>query len=117
MKIGGTANFSVNGRRYSLRANMNVALSDEERESVAGLDTIHGYLSRKVPAFIEADITDTADFDIKDLTEVDNATVIAELDNGRIGVLRNCWQITQITLDVAEAQMSLRFEGSAGEWI
>jgi len=101
-KIAGTAYFTIDGQRYSLKGNMTVALGARERETVVGLDNIHGFKEMPAAAFIECDVTDKPDF---------------ELINGKVGVLRNAWQVNNIELNVDEGELTVRFEGPKGEWI
>ena len=116
-KVAGTAFFLVDGIRYSLKDNFTVALTEIERESVVGLDGFHGVKENIVPAFMECDITDREDLDIDALNRAEDVTVTAELNNGKVGVLRNAYQINQLELGVDEGELTARFEGPKGEWI
>jgi len=116
-KIAGTAYFTIDGQRYSLKGNMTVALGARERETVVGLDNIHGFKEMPAAAFIECDVTDKPDFNINDLNDLEDSTVTVELINGKVGVLRNAWQVNNIELNVDEGELTVRFEGPKGEWI
>lgn len=116
-KISGTAYFTVDGTRYSLKGNMTIALGAREREAVVGLDEVHGYKEIPAVAFIECDVTDKPDFNINVLNDLDDSTVTVELVNGKVAVLRNAWQANNIELNVDEGELSVRFEGKKGEWI
>lgn len=116
-KVAGTAFFTVDGVRFSLKGNMTVALTGIERESVVGLDERHGTKENIVSPFIECDITDKADVDIDLLNKLENKTVTVELNNGKTGVLQNADQMNHIELGVDEGEMTVRFEGPRGHWV
>lgn len=116
-KVAGTAYFKVNGLQYSIRGNMTIALGGVERESVVGLDGYHGIKETPVAAFIECDITTTADLDIATLQRAENVTVTAELSNGKVAVLYNAYQVNNLEIDAVEGQLTARFEGPRGIWL
>ena len=116
-KVAGTCFIKVNGTQYSLRANMNISIGDNEKESVVGLDRYHGIKEKPRASFIECDITDSADLDIKVLENLTDATVTVELINGKVAVLREATQVKAIELNAEDGQMGIRFEAPRGEWI
>ena len=50
------------------------------------------------------------------LSELENVTINLELASGKTGVLRNAFQIPQLSLGIDEGEISVRFEGPSGEW-
>ncbi len=116
-KVAGTCYFKVNGTQYDLRGNMTVSLGKAERESVVGLDQYHGYTEKPRVSFIECDITDRADLDIKVLENLLDVTVTVELFNGKTGILYNAVQVKAVELTAEDGKMTVRFEGPEGEWL
>lgn len=114
--VAGTAYFKVDGRQYSLRGSMVVALASKSAESVMGLDGRHGTKEIPVAPYIQCDITDQPNFDLSIVNNLRNVTVTVELINGKSCVLRNADQINHIELNADEGSASVRFEGNSGEW-
>ena len=116
-KVAGTCFLKVNGTQYSLKGNMTLSLGSVEKESVIGMDMYHGTMEKPRMSFIECDITDTADLNIKLLENLDNVTVTVELINGKVGVLHNAHQVKAVELKAATGELTVRFEGPSGEWL
>ncbi len=115
-KVAGTAFFSINGVQYSLRGNLKVSLGDVERESVVGMDAYHGVKETPAAPFMECDLTDRPEIDLNTLSELENVTITVNLINGKVGVLRNAYQMNKIELNAADGLYTVRFEGESGEW-
>lgn len=114
--VGGTAYFKIDGRQYRIRANFKISLGDQERETVVGIDEVHGLIQKPAVPYIEADFTDQADLDLNVLEKAKDVTVTAELINGKTAVLNNASQVKKIELNVADGIYSARFEGKTGDW-
>ncbi len=113
--IAGTAYIKVDGQQFDLRGNLKVNISPVEREGKAGLDKVHGFTEKPVVPYIEGDFGDRGDLSITDLQSITDATVTAELVNGKNYLLRNAWVATAIELDGGEGQFTVKFEGVEGE--
>jgi ethanolamine utilization protein EutA (predicted chaperonin) len=68
-------------------------------------------------AFIEGEITDQSDLDVKGLLRTDDATMTLELANGKVIMLRNAWYAGEGNVQTEEANISVRFEGMSAEEI
>jgi len=116
-KVAGTCFFKVNGTQYSLRGNMTISLGGFEREPVVGLDQFHGIMEKPRASFIECDVTDTADLDLKVLENLENVTVTCELINGKVAILRNAYQTTALELKAEDGSLTVKFQAPEGEWL
>lgn len=114
--VGGTAFFKINGVQYRLRANFNVSIGDEERETALGIDQVHGLIQKPAVPFMEADFTDQANLDLNVVEKLKDVTITAELINGKTAVLTNASQVKKIELSVADGIYKARFEGVKGYW-
>lgn len=114
-RIAGVAYLRADGQQYALRGNLTVSPDTFEREGVAGMDGVHGYRETPRVPWIEGDITDMAGLSLQRLAAICNATVTAELANGKTYVLRNAWTSSARELNVADAQVTVRFEGMASQ--
>lgn len=109
--IAGVCYLKVDGNQYALRGGLKVSPDDIQREGLAGLDGVHGYKEKPRVPSITATITDTGGLSLEALRSVTDATITAELANGKTYVLRNAWAKAGHELDADEGQVSVTFEG------
>ncbi len=114
-KIAGTAYVKADGVQYTLAGRFTVSPSMVEREGKAGLSGVAGYAERARVPFIEGDLHTTADLSIADLEAITDATVKAELANGKIYLLREAWTTAAFELDASEGTVVVRWEGMEGK--
>lgn len=113
-RIAGVCYLKVDGTQYALRGGLTVSTDALEREGVAGMDGVHGYIERPRVPFISGDLTDTSGLSLEALQSITDATVTAELANGKTYLLRNAWTAEARELNAADGQVSVRFEGLQG---
>jgi len=108
--LGGTAYLKVDGNQYDLHGNLTVYIGGEERESVTGMDGVHGFVGKPMPPFLEADLSDSGGLSLEDLGAITAATITVELNNGKAYSLQDAWVTKTPELNPAEARMTVRFE-------
>lgn len=111
-RIAGIAYVKYNGRQLPLRGGFTVSPSATERTGIAGQDYVHGYSESPRVPFIEGDISLTPEVSIEELDAIEDATVTAELANGKVYVLRQAWTKSAHELNAGEGQARVRFEGT-----
>lgn len=114
-RIAGVAYVFVDGRQYPLRGNLTVSIDIVEREGVAGMDGVHGFIEKPRVPFIEGDFSDIGQLSLLTLQNMVDVTVTAELANGKVYVLRNAWTSTAREFKAAEGQATVKWEGMAAE--
>jgi hypothetical protein len=114
---GGIIQFQVNGELYDAKGNFTYNLGRPVREAIIGADSVHGYKETPQVAFIEGEITDRGTLDLEKLVKMVDATVTAELANGKVIVLRDAWFAGEGTGNTDEGNIAVRFEGKSGEEI
>ncbi|MBI3452935.1 MAG: phage tail tube protein [Rhodospirillales bacterium] len=114
-KIAGVAFFNINGRQFDLRGDMTVSPDDIEREGVAGIDRVHGYIEKPRVPFMEGDFSDGRDVSFAELSRITDATVTIELANGKAYVFRNAWTASARELSVSDGKFKLRIEAKKCE--
>tara|TARA_R110002110_G_scaffold64634_7_gene178585 strand:+ start:521 stop:886 length:366 start_codon:yes stop_codon:yes gene_type:complete len=115
--VGGTAYLKVNGKQYALRGSFIVSIDKFERESVSGMDGVHGFLEKPRPPRIAADLTFTDGLSPDELRDMSDVTVTAELNNGHTGTVINGWTTNAHEFDASEGKVSVAWEGLDGKWI
>jgi len=109
--IAGVCYLKVDGNQYALRGGLKVSPDSIQREGIAGLDGVHGYKEKPRVPSITATLTDTGGLSLEALRDITDATITAELANGKTYVLRNAWTKAGHELDAVEGQVSVTFEG------
>ena len=115
--IAGVAYIKVDGKQYTLAGSMTIALARVSREGLVGLSGVAGYKETPRVPFIEVELYADENTDLEDIGNITEATVQAELADGRVGLLRDAWQAGDLELNAAEGTTTVRFEGKSGEWI
>lgn len=110
-RIAGVAYVYVNGGQLPLRGGFTVSPSPTERAGIAGQDRVHGYSENPRVPFIEGDVSTTDEVSTEILDAIENATVTAELANGKAYVLREAWCKSALEINTKDGQIRVRFEG------
>lgn len=110
-RIAGIAYLKVDGAQYPLRGNFTVSPSPVERTGIAGQDYVHGFTELPRVPFIEGDVSLVPGLSIEAVGAIVNATVTAELANGKTYVLREAWCKAAFELQTHDGQTRVRFEG------
>jgi hypothetical protein len=110
-RIAGIAFLKVDGSIYPLRGNFTVSPSPLERAGISGQDFVHGFSEMPRVPYIEGDVSLVPDLSMDTVDAIVNATVTAELANGKVYVLREAWCRSALELNTREGQTRVRFEG------
>lgn len=110
-RIAGTAYVKVDGKQYALEGSLTVSPDPEEREGKAGLSGVAGYAETPRVPFIEGTFFATQELSLEEVRAIVDATVTAELANGKVYVLRNAWAAGARELNGAEGTVAIKFEG------
>jgi hypothetical protein len=111
--IAGTAYFKVNGDQLPLRGNFTVSASPLERTMLAGQDYVHGYQELPRVPWIEGDVSTTPEVSTEVLDAMVDVTVTAELNNGKVYVLKEAACKSAFENNTREGQFRVRFEGTS----
>lgn len=114
-RVAGIIEVRVDGATYSAKGNFTYNIGRPKREGIAGADKVHGYKDAVQIPFIEGEVTDRRSLDLGKMVEIDNATVMLRLGNGKLIVLRQAWYAGEGTGNTEEGNIDFRFEGMSGE--
>jgi hypothetical protein len=110
-RIGGIAYLKVDSRMIPLRGSFTVTPSGTKKTGVAGQDGVHGYTETPLVPSIKGNVSMTPEISVEELDAITEATVTAELANGKNYILRGAWSCGGEAIDTAEGQMPVNFEG------
>lgn len=114
-RLAGIISVKINGNIKLAKGNWTYNLGLPKRDAIVGADTTHGYKELPQVAFIEGEITDQSDLDVKALLQTDDSTITLELANGKVILLRNAWYAGEGNVQTEEANIAVRFEGMSAE--
>jgi len=107
--------FTVNGVRQDAIGSFTCGYGTPKREALIGSDGVHGYKETPQVAFIEGEIRDRADLDLKALFNSSEVTAHVEFGNGKGWAVRDGWYAGDATVQTEEANVGIRIEGPDGE--
>ena len=115
-RIAGTTTIIADNMQLSLKGSITLAVSDNERESVMGLDGRHGWKETKVTPFVEVTVSLTEELDLQQISAVENATIQVKLANGKAAIFSGAVQTKQPELNPEEGEVTLRFEATSASY-
>ncbi|KWN77061.1 phage tail tube protein [Burkholderia stagnalis] len=110
-RLAGTATLTVDGQNYLLVGDFEYNPSKVTRESLVGMDDVHGFSEKKRVGSISGTLRDTSGLTVADLNAMDNVTVVAELANSKVIIGRNMWTVEDQTVKSTDATVEVKFEG------
>ena len=109
--IAGIAQITVDGETYQLEGGLKYSPSSVKRESMIGQDGFHGFKETPVTGSISMTIRDAGSLAVSDFNAMRNATVVAQLANGKVIVGRNMGAVDVQEVDTGDAKFDVKFEG------
>lgn len=113
-RLAGTANLSVDGQTYMLVGDFEYNPSTRTRETLTGMDTVHGYSEKPVSGHISGTLRDSNGLTVADLNAMTGVTVVVQLANGKTIIGSNMWTVENQTVKSTDATIEVRWEGPVG---
>jgi hypothetical protein len=111
--IAGTAYLTIDGKNYQLVGNFSYRPTQDTRETLKGMDGIHGFKGSPEAGQIKAQLRDSGAISVQDIGDASNVTVVCELANGKTVVGRNMWRTGDpLEVDTNEATFDVTWEGN-----
>lgn len=110
-RLAGTAYVSVDGVSYMLRGSFLYNPSKVARETLTGMDGVHGYKETPHAGMISGQFTDAGNVKVSDFNGMTNVTIVVELANGKTVTGRNMWTVDSQEVDSSEATFEVKWEG------
>lgn len=117
LKVAGVITLKIDGKQYPAKGNFTYNLGTPKREAVMGADGFHGFKETPQVAYVEGEITDRMDIDLKSFVETEDATILLQMANGKSVVFRNAYYAGDGNGETEEGKIGIRFEAPSGEEI
>lgn len=116
-RIGGKLFIRVGDVAITLAGNWTCQPGFDLRTGQKGPNGPTGYTEEGQIPSIEGDGTFRPETDPKQLLDVTNATITAELANGQVFILSEGWQAGTGEIDLVAGTIKLKYEGMAGQFV
>ena len=113
-RIAGTAYLAVDGRSLMVQGAFEYGPGKVARESLPGMDGVHGYSEKPIAAHIAATLRDAGGLSVASLNDMTNVTVTCQLANGKLIIGRNMWTVESQSSKAEDATIEVRWEGMVG---
>lgn len=113
-RLAGTAYLSINGKNVALVGDFEWESGTVARESLVGMDGVHGFKEKPKAGKISGTIRDAGNVSVAAFNNLIDVTVTCELANGKRVTGRNMWQVGELPAKAEDGTFELKFEGVAG---
>ncbi len=115
-KVAGTCYIKVDGEQLELQGNLEFQANKVSRETVKSTGGVVGFKETVETPYISGDFIVTADFPITKITDSESMTITAECANGMVYTLSDAYLVDNAAFKPVDGTMSLKFEGTNGEF-
>ncbi|MHA3574136.1 phage tail tube protein [Yersinia enterocolitica] len=112
-RLAGTAYVTVDGITVMVAGQFKYSPSKVKRETVMGMDGIHGYKETVVASSISCTIRDSGGVSISDFNDQTNVNIVCELANGKTIIGSGMWSVSTLLVDSTEGTVDVSWEGGS----
>ncbi|HEI6946356.1 TPA: phage tail tube protein [Yersinia enterocolitica] len=112
-RLAGTAYVTVDGLTIMVAGQFKYSPSRVKRETLTGMDGVHGYKETFNVPFISCQIRDSGGTSISDFNDQTNVNIVCELANGKTIIGSGMWSVNTQEVDSTEATADIRWEGGS----
>lgn len=110
-RLAGITGLTIDGTAYMVVSDVVWSPSKWKRETLVGLDSVHGFSEVPMQGHIEATLRDQGSISVGDFNDMRCVEVQVQLANGKIVAGANMWNTTALEVRAAEGTFQVRFEG------
>lgn len=110
-RLAGITGLTIDGNAYMVVSDVTWSPVRWRRETLAGLDSIHGFSEVPLQGYIEATLRDAGDLSVESFNEMRCVEVLVSLANGKVVGGSNMWCVSALEVRAAEATFQVRFDG------
>lgn len=116
-RVGGILFLKVDGELFQAKGEFTYNINKVKRESVVGVDAVHGFSETPKAIYFEGAITDSDELDLQAFQTIRDATATLELANGKVIVFREAFYAADGDVTSSQGEIQVRFEAIDGEEI
>ena len=113
-RLAGTAYMAINGKTVALVGDFEWNTGTVTRESLVGMDGVHGFKEKPKPSKMKATLRDLGNVSVAAFNNLTDVTITVELANGKRVTMRNAWQVGEMPAKAEDGTVDLEFDGQPG---
>lgn len=106
----GIKQLMIDGEVMDVKGGVAYSLGGDKRESVMGVDRLHGQKVTRIPAYIEFTLTDRQGLDLKALVAKNDSTITCDLELGKTIKLGHAAYTGEGKVTGEESEIEAKFE-------
>lgn len=110
-RLAGITGLTIDGTPYMVVSDVTWSPMRFRRETLAGLDAIHGFSEVPVQGYVEATVRDAGDLSVQSFNDMTCVEVLVSLANGKVVGGANMWCVSVLEVRAAEGTFQVRFDG------
>jgi Phage tail tube protein len=110
-RLAGITGVTIDGSAYMVVSDVTWSPSKWKRETLVGLDSVHGFSEVPMQGSIEATLRDSGSITVGDFNDMRCVEVQVQLANGKIVAGANMWNTSALEVRAAEGTFQVKFEG------
>jgi|GEM_PF-2878906 len=112
----GLKKLTINGVTYPTQGSFELQVSHDKKEPIIGNGGLVGHKIEPVAGSIKGDLIIEDETKIKNILDVDGATIMAETRNGKIFILSDATHTGDGNFNTEDNKLPVEFTGKKGEW-
>jgi hypothetical protein len=110
--LAGTAYLTLDGKSVMLVGSFEYRPTNATRETLKGMDGIHGFKETPEAGMIKATLRDNGAISVQELGAATDISVVAQLANGKTIIGRNMWRVGDPpAVNTDEGTFDIQWEG------
>jgi hypothetical protein len=111
-RLAGTVFLYVDGANYMLAGDFEYSVSGVQRETLVGMDRVHGFSVKPKQGHIAGTIRNWNGLSVAAVNAMENVTVVAQLTSGKTVVGRAMWTVDEQTVKSTDATLDVKWESA-----
>jgi hypothetical protein len=110
-RLAGITGLTIDGNAYLVVSDVTWSPARWKRETLVGLDSVHGFSEVPLQGYIEATLRDQGTITVGDFNDMRCVEVMVTLANGKVVAGSNMWNTAALEVKAAEGTFVVRFDG------
>jgi Phage tail tube protein len=110
-RLAGITGLTIDGTAYMVVSDVTWSPARWKRETLVGLDSVHGFSEVPIQGYVEATLRDSGAIKVGDFNDMRCVEVLVSLANGKVVGGANMWNTSTIEVRAAEGTFQVRFDG------
>lgn len=111
-RLAGITGLTIDGTPYMVVSDVTWSPVRWKRETLLGLDSVHGFSEVPAQGYVEATLRDAGDLTVESFNEMRCVEILVTLANGKVVGGANMWCVAALEVRAAEGTFQVRFDGT-----